>query len=113
MPLAVQFRHHDGQIQQYARPKMNKCLDTMPADELISVFRDITGSSEKDKFELSGKQISDDTLRLLVHLTVVYANEHGQPTGQELVDITVSFSYIFNIASRRLYGCKSHIWEHK
>ena len=70
---------------------MNKILDNMDSDELISTYREMTGTSEKDVFEISGKPMSDDTLRLLVHVTILYANEHGQPSGQELVDITVRY----------------------
>lgn len=91
VPLALQFRDHDGNVTQFARPKMNKILDNMDSDELISTYREMTGTSEKDVFEISGKPMSDDTLRLLVHVTILYANEHGQPSGQELVDITVRY----------------------
>ena len=53
----------------------------MASDELISTYREITGTSEKDIFEISGKPMSHDTLQLLVHITILYANEHRQPVG--------------------------------
>ena len=84
VPLAIQFKDHQAQITHYARPKMNVTLDSMIGEEMITWFRDITGTSEKD---ISGKPI---TLKLLLHLTILYANDYGQPIGQELSGISVS-----------------------
>ena len=44
--------------------------------------------SEKDMFEISEKSLNDDTLRPLLHMTILYAKEHGQPLGQELLGMS-------------------------
>ena len=38
--------------------------------------------------------MSDNTLRLLVHVPILYADEHGPPLGQELVDISVRYWFL-------------------
>ncbi len=67
---------------------MNQCLDELTDDDLQKVFRDLTGDGSADMFALACKSATTDNLRLLVHLAIVYANEYGQPAGQELTTVS-------------------------
>lgn len=62
-------------------------------EELISQFRQITGESANDCLEMAGKAINKRNLVCLLHNTIIYANEVGQP-GEQLTETMVgNFSY--------------------
>nr|XP_034333807.1 uncharacterized protein LOC117691581 [Crassostrea gigas] len=60
-------------------------------EELISQFRQITGESAADCLEMAGKAINKRNLVCLLHNTIIYANEVGQP-GEQLTETMQSGS---------------------
>lgn len=87
IPLAKKFKNVADAPSQYARLKMNLTLESMEESELQRKYREITGGSEKDMFELADRSYDEENFRRLLHLTICYANEVGHPVGQELVSI--------------------------
>ena len=71
-------------IPALARLKSNAPLDEMARDDVISSFRELTGENEKEILEMAGKECTDNNLRLLLHFSIILANEIGEPTGQTL-----------------------------
>ena len=70
-----------------ARVKSNIPLEDMSAEDLCAKFRELTKENEKDILEMAGvKDPSINNLRLLMHYTILGANEMGQPAGQLLQD---------------------------
>lgn len=86
LPIVRKLRDSNLSIVNYARFRMNIPLESMPDDEIINSFRELTGESEKECIEMSGKDVSSDTLRALSHFSILHANEFGQPSGQSLQD---------------------------
>ena len=88
LPLALRFKTVEEPFDQpLARPKMNKTLESMSGADLRLFFFDLTGTSEKDILGMAEKPATEDNLRVLAHLAIVYANECGEPVGQELIAV--------------------------
>ena len=53
------------------------------ADLRLFIF-DLTGTSQKDLLHMAEKAATEENLCILAQLAIVYANECGEPVGQEL-----------------------------
>lgn len=58
-------------------------------------FRAITGEEVEDILKMAQRDVSVDEARWALHCVVLYANEYGQPRGQELSDQEVRCFYFF------------------
>lgn len=87
--MVLRFKNQDGDLpHQLARVKINSATENMSREDLITTFRELTGVSEKDVMEMANKEPSDDNLKLLLHTSILYANEVGEPQGQVLEERT-------------------------
>ena len=66
---------------------MNKTLESMSAADLRLFFFDLTETNGKDILGMAEKNATEGSLRVLAHLAIVYANECGEPVGQELIAV--------------------------
>ncbi|XP_064646162.1 uncharacterized protein LOC135499346 [Lineus longissimus] len=109
LPLVKRLRDVDvEQVKQFARPVNNEGkhsktetlknitpdLDTVTEEstemEMEQFVSGLIDSPPQDIFELAEKEPNTSNWRLLVHLAIVYANEKGQPRGQQLVEPSTS-----------------------
>ena len=72
----------------YARMTTDTKSEEMSLAELRKAFTGITGQSPDDYFDIMAIDITETHMRQLLHVTIVKANEFGQPDGH---DLRVSF----------------------
>lgn len=90
MPILKKLKSFRGdKVTSCARIKSATPTEELAQNELCKQFRDLTGEDEKEMLEMAGREINDNNLRLLLHFSIIYANENGHPEGQDMQ--TVSF----------------------
>ncbi|OWF47760.1 hypothetical protein KP79_PYT06231 [Mizuhopecten yessoensis] len=50
----------------------------------VSNFKRLTGDTAREILEMAGKEDTRDNVEVLLHYTILHANEIGQPSGQDL-----------------------------
>lgn len=66
----------------YARLSTNKKTEDKPLEDLRQGFTSITGADEY--FNMMSVNMTEGNMRKLLHVSILTANEHGQPEGQDL-----------------------------
>ncbi|XP_061169412.1 uncharacterized protein LOC133178716 [Saccostrea echinata] len=82
-PLIKRVRAAEEPDGTLARVKMNTPVESMGREEMNAAFEGLTGESAEECLQMVGGRQEDD-LRKLLHYTILYANEVGQPDGQDL-----------------------------
>ena len=85
--LIKRVRTETGQPKEYARILTSKRTEEMPLEELRGHFEGITGEDSRDILKMCDLDFTGDSRRLLLHHTIKFANEFGQPKGQELREV--------------------------
>ena len=75
---------------EFARLKSNEKLEDLDTNELKEGFLKLTGEDAATILELASATCSDENLRRLLHVTILLANDIGQPAGNDLKDKEVS-----------------------
>ena len=88
LPLVRRIKGYKGEKVQLARMKSSVPLEDYPSEELCGFFRDLTGENEKEILEMADVEMSEEILRLLWHFAILMANELGQPSSQELRQVS-------------------------
>ena len=92
LPLIKRIRAEaDQRIAEYARIQVAKRTEETPAEELKGHFEGLTGEDAKDFLTMCGLDYTAENLRILVHHTIIFANEFGHPKGQELRAVSPFF----------------------
>ncbi len=68
-----------------ARADLNTDTESLSNEEMKQSFHAITGEEAVEMLDLAHREENTSNLRLLIHHTVIMANEVGQPRGQTLV----------------------------
>ena len=89
LPLVRKLRDFNGDrpIATFARLRSTLATESIPGSELAKHFRDLTGENEKEILEMAGREVTDENLMILLHLSIIYANDIGAPDGQELQQV--------------------------
>lgn len=57
------------------------------------MFTTLSGENIEDILDLAGKPHDIDLSRMVLHCSIIYANEVGHPKGQELQPVGVNTDY--------------------
>lgn len=79
--------------KSFARVSSDVPLEEMSVLDMKEAFAKLAGHSADEVLELLGREGNSVNHRLLLHHAILYANEKGQPKGQ---DLGVSFLFSFN-----------------
>ena len=66
-----------------ARLASHQKTEEMDMSECDRSFKELTGEKGADFLDMAGKEVSQRNMQVLLHLAIIYANQHGQP-GQTL-----------------------------
>ncbi|XP_060552776.1 uncharacterized protein LOC132714060 isoform X2 [Ruditapes philippinarum] len=74
MDLVMQFKTTTDLPETLAQPKPDQKLEEMQDEELVSLYHDITGEIPNNMFTVANKEFTTTNLRLLLHLSIIFAN---------------------------------------
>lgn len=74
-------------VPKLARIKNSLPTEELSGEELCNHFKKLMGENEKEVLELAGKDVNAASLRLLLHFTILLANEKCQSNGQDLQEV--------------------------
>lgn len=78
-----------------AQPSLNQSLKMMKVEELLALYWDITGETPNNVFTEAQKEFSENGLRLLLHLCIVFANVESESDGR--IVVVISFVLMFSL----------------
>ena len=88
LPLIKKVKGEASSPTEYARVQTSKRTEEMPLEELKGLFDGITGEDAREILKMCEKDFTPESMRLLLHHTIIFANEFGQPKGQELREVS-------------------------
>lgn len=84
-PLIKRVRGAEGPAGPLARLKMNAPTETMTISEMKTAFRELSGESLEECLQMVGDTANvEEGMKKLLHYAIIYANEVGQPDGQDI-----------------------------
>ena len=89
LPLIKKVKGEASSPTEYARVQTSKRTEEMPLEELKGLFDGITGEDAREILKMCEKDFTPESMRLLLHHTIIFANEFGQPKGQELREVSL------------------------
>ncbi|XP_064639411.1 uncharacterized protein LOC135494971 [Lineus longissimus] len=93
LPLIRRFRDFGSDLpNQFAQVSMEDKTSDLSVERISQTFHELTATPAEEIFDLAGREPSGSNFRLFLHLAIIYANEIGQPRGQELVEPQASGS---------------------
>ena len=94
-PLLKRLRDNKGDVpSSFARLAQQQRTEEMSKEECMKSFKEITGEKPEEFMDMAGVECTERNARLLLHFTIIFANESGQP-GQALgATETVSLLFI-------------------
>ncbi|XP_062602975.1 uncharacterized protein LOC134264730 [Saccostrea cucullata] len=84
LPVVKKVKNYAGQRLNFAKLKSTMPIEELSEGELAQKFKDLTSEKACDILEMAAKEISAENLRVLLHFTILHANETGAPDGQQL-----------------------------
>jgi hypothetical protein len=83
MALLKKIKAFRGErVSNLARIKNSLPTEELSGYELCNHSRELTGENDKEVLGLAGKDVNEASLRLLLHFTILLANENGQPNDR-------------------------------
>lgn len=84
-PLIKRVRGAESPAGPLARLKMNAPTETMTISEMKTAFRELSGESLEECLQMVGDTANiEEGMKKLLHYAIIYANEVGQPDGQDI-----------------------------
>ncbi|XP_076089989.1 uncharacterized protein LOC143062022 [Mytilus galloprovincialis] len=71
-------------LKEFARFQKDKKLDNLSMDDLRQQVLDLTGAELQDLLQFANRDNTVEEARWATHCLILYANEYGQPSGQDL-----------------------------
>ncbi|XP_076113361.1 uncharacterized protein LOC143081012 [Mytilus galloprovincialis] len=71
-------------LKEFARFQKDNKLDNLSMDDLRQQVLDLTGAELQDLLQFANKDNTVEEARWATHCLILYANEYGQPSGQDL-----------------------------
>ena len=87
LPIIKKLRQGDGNPKEYARVTAGRRTEDMALEDLKVHFENITGEDPREILRMAAKDYTLQEMRLLLHHTIIQANEAGQPRGQDLREV--------------------------
>ncbi|KAL4224179.1 hypothetical protein ACF0H5_017632 [Mactra antiquata] len=72
-----------------AQPSLSQSLDQMGVNELLALYCELTGDTPNSVFASAQKEFSEENLRLLLHLCIVFANNEAENSTQRVAHQSV------------------------
>jgi hypothetical protein len=95
MDLVMQFKTTTDLPETLAQPKPDQKLEEMQDEELVSLYHDITGEIPNNMFTVANKEFTTTNLRLLLHLSIIFANAASDDCTHQQVFLFYMYLYIF------------------
>ncbi|CAG2194020.1 unnamed protein product [Mytilus edulis] len=71
-------------LKEFARFQKDNKLDNLSMDDLRQQVLDLTGAELQDLLQFANRDNTVEEARWATHCLILYANEYGQPSGQDL-----------------------------
>lgn len=85
LPVKRKVRGFRGdRVQNIARVRNNLNTEELLMAELSTLFGELTGENEREVLAMAGREHTEGNLRILLHCSILQANETGEPNGQGL-----------------------------
>ncbi|XP_064634500.1 uncharacterized protein LOC135492179 [Lineus longissimus] len=85
LPVIRAVRTDASSVMEFARLEAEQQLELLSPEELQKAVRTLTNEDPADILQMAQREENSGNLCLLVHHTILHANEFGQPKGQQLI----------------------------